>query len=94
MGGLFKKFYLLVLKDVFKVLFFFGNKFVFFYVFEFLEVSNLKDIIFIVVGEDVVFCVGNWVVEVVYDCFCVEVKFYFIDLFFIVILVLNFYFLI
>lgn len=72
-GGLSKKLYPLVSKDVPKALLPVGNKPVLSYVLELLEASNLKDIIVVVSGEDAALCVGNWVTEAVHDRLRVEV---------------------
>ena len=72
-GGLSKKLYPLVSKDVPKALLPVGNKPVLSYVLELLEASNLKDIIVVVSGEDAALCIGNWVTEAVHDRLRVEV---------------------
>jgi len=74
-GGLSKKLYPLVSKDVPKALLPVGNKPVLSYVLELLEASNLKDIIVVVSGEDAALCIGNWVTEAVHDRLRVEVFF-------------------
>jgi translation initiation factor eIF-2B subunit gamma len=74
-GGLSKKLYPLVSKDVPKALLPVGNKPVLSYVLELLEASNLKDIIVVVSGEDAALCIGNWVTEAVHDRLRVEVIF-------------------
>ncbi|KAG0576992.1 hypothetical protein M758_5G105800 [Ceratodon purpureus] len=72
-GGLSKKLYPLVSKDVPKALLPLGNKPVLSYVLELLEASNLKEIILVVAGEDAAQCVGNWVADAVHDRLRVEV---------------------
>lgn len=72
-GGLSKKLYPLVSKDVPKALLPLGNKPVLSYVLELLEASNLKDIILVAAGEDAALCVGNWVADAVHDRLRVEV---------------------
>lgn len=73
-GGLSKKLYPLVSKDVPKALLPLGNKPVLSYVLELLEASNLKDIILVAAGEDAALCVGNWVADAVHDRLRVEVR--------------------
>lgn len=90
-GGLSKKLYPLVSKDVPKALLPLGNKPVLSYVLELLEASNLKDIILIAAGEDAALCVGNWVAEAVHDRLRVEVKSHLTDLSSIATPALNLY---
>ncbi|KAJ6670923.1 TRANSLATION INITIATION FACTOR EIF-2B SUBUNIT GAMMA [Salix viminalis] len=60
-GGTCKKLLPLVSKDVPKALLPVANRPVLSYVLEQLELSNLKDLIVVVEGEDAAFCVGGWI---------------------------------
>ncbi|KAJ7540169.1 hypothetical protein O6H91_10G003800 [Diphasiastrum complanatum] len=62
-GGMSKKLFPLVSKDVPKALLPVGNRPVLSYVLELLEANNLKDLIVVVAGEDAAVRVGGWITE-------------------------------
>ncbi|KAJ6310181.1 hypothetical protein OIU76_014997 [Salix suchowensis] len=72
-GGTCKKLLPLVSKDVPKALLPVANRPVLSYVLEQLELSNLKDLIVVVEGEDAALCVGGWISNAYVDRLHVKV---------------------